>query len=103
MSSSERPSLEAPVNATQRPILKAPVWKPEIGAYFFSGGLAGASALLAFVARGRGNHRLARRALLTAAAGAAVSPALLIPALARPARFHHRLRVLKVTSPMNVQ
>ena len=102
MSSSERPRLEAPVNATQRPILKALVWKPEIGAYFFSGGLAGASALLAFVARGRGNHRLARRALLTAAAGAAVSPALLISDLGRPERFHHMLRVFKVTSPMSV-
>ena len=102
MNATERSTHQVPVNATERPILKAPVWKPEIGIYFFSGGMAGASALLAFFARGRGNHRLARRALLTAAAGAAVSPPLLISDLGRPERFHHMLRVFKVTSPMSV-
>ena len=90
------------MNSSEGPFLKAPLWKPEIGAYLFSGGLAGASAVLAFVARSRGNHRLARRALLTAAAGAAVSPPLLISDLGRPERFHHMLRVFKVTSPMSV-
>src|SRR5439155_8059218 len=31
-----------------RPVIKEPVWKPEIPFYFFTGGLAGASAGLAF-------------------------------------------------------
>ena len=38
-----------------RPVLKAPVWKPEVPIYFFTGGIAGASAGLALAARLRGN------------------------------------------------
>ena len=85
-----------------RPLLKGPVWEPDIAAYLFTGGLAGASATLAAAARRRGNEVLARRALMVALAGLIVSPALLIRDLGRPARFHHMLRVLKVTSPMSV-
>jgi hypothetical protein len=85
-----------------RPVLKAPVWKPEIPWYFFFGGLAGASSGLALGARLVGNDLLARRALLAAAAGSAVSPALLIKDLGRPERFYNMLRVFKVTSPMSV-
>jgi len=84
------------------PVLKQPVWKPEVGLYFFFGGLAGASALLAFGARLAGNGRLARSALLAAFAGAAVSPPLLIADLGRPARFLNMFRVLKPTSPMSI-
>ena len=83
-------------------VLKQPVWKPEVGLYFFFGGLAGASALLAFGARLAGNGRLARSALLAAFAGAAVSPPLLIADLGRPARFLNMFRVLKPTSPMSI-
>lgn len=84
------------------PVLKPPVWKPEVGVYLFTGGLAGGSAVLAATARAQGNDVLARRALGTALAGAAVSPPLLIKDLGVPRRFHHMLRVVKVTSPMNV-
>jgi hypothetical protein len=85
-----------------RPILKRPVWKPLIAVYFFFGGLAGASSLLAFAARIAGNQRLARNASLIAAAGVAASPPLLILDLGRPARFLNMLRVFKVSSPMSV-
>jgi formate-dependent nitrite reductase membrane component NrfD len=85
-----------------RPVLKEPVWKPEIPWYFFTGGLAGASSGLALGARLAGNDILARRALLAAAAGSAVSPILLIKDLGRPERFYNMLRVFKVTSPMSV-
>jgi hypothetical protein len=85
-----------------RPIIKGPIWKPEIGAYFFTGGLAGASSLLALAAHLRGNERLARNASLIAAASTAASPPLLIADLGRPARFLNMLRVFKVTSPMSV-
>jgi formate-dependent nitrite reductase membrane component NrfD len=85
-----------------RPILKRPVWKPYIAAYFFTGGLAGGSSLLAFAARMRGNDRLARNASLIAAAGVIASPPLLILDLGRPKRFLNMLRVFKVTSPMSV-
>jgi hypothetical protein len=85
-----------------RPVVKEPVWEPSIALYLFSGGLAGASAGLALAARLTGRQRLARRCSLVAAAAAAVSPPLLIEDLGRPERFHHMLRVFKVTSPMSV-
>jgi formate-dependent nitrite reductase membrane component NrfD len=85
-----------------RPILKEPTWTWEIPAYFFAGGLAGASAVLSSAARVSGNETLARRALYIGAVADLVSPALLISDLGRPERFHHMLRVVKVTSPMNL-
>src|SRR4051794_15467967 len=85
-----------------RPILKEPVWTPEIPIYFFVGGMAGASATLAFVADTAGNRELARRAWAGALAGGTGSPALLISDLRRPSRFLNMLRMFKVTSPMSV-
>jgi formate-dependent nitrite reductase membrane component NrfD len=85
-----------------RPILKPHPWKPAIAAYFFTGGLAGASAMLAAGARLTGNDRLARSAGLVSAAGYACSPPLLIYDLGRPERFLNMLRVFKPTSPMSV-
>src|SRR5205085_2647392 len=85
-----------------RPVLKKPVWKWYIPAYFFSGGLAGASSTLAGAARLRGNDGLARRAALVSLAGIAVSPVFLIADLGRPARFYNMLRVAKPTSPMSM-
>ena len=85
-----------------RPILKEPVWTREIPIYFFLGGTAGAAAPFALLCEARGDHGLARRAWLLALAGVGVSPALLISDLGRPERFHHMLRVVKPTSPMNM-
>jgi hypothetical protein len=85
-----------------RPILKEPVWKPEIPWYFFTGGLSGATSSLAAAARLSGNEVLARRALLVAAGASAVNPLLLVKDLGRPRRFLNMLRVFKVTSPMSV-
>ncbi|HUJ56797.1 MAG TPA: NrfD/PsrC family molybdoenzyme membrane anchor subunit [Gaiellaceae bacterium] len=85
-----------------RPVIKEPVWTWEIPTYFFTGGLAGASAVLSSSARLTGNEKLARTALYVGAVADLVSPALLISDLGRPERFHHMLRVVKVTSPMNV-
>jgi formate-dependent nitrite reductase membrane component NrfD len=85
-----------------RPVIKQPVWKPEIPIYFFTGGLAGASAGLAFAARVSGNEKLARVATGNAFAAIAVSPVLLISDLGKPSRFLNMLRVFKVTSPMSI-
>src|SRR5919202_3085725 len=85
-----------------RAVLKEPTWTWEIPAYFFAGGLAGASSGLALTARLTGNDRLARRALLAALGGAAASPVFLISDLGRPERFYNMLRVVKPTSPMSV-
>ena len=85
-----------------RPVIKEPVWTWEIPTYFFTGGLAGASAVLSTAAKLSGNEQLSTRALYIGAVADLVSPALLISDLGRPERFHHMLRVVKVTSPMNV-
>jgi hypothetical protein len=85
-----------------RPVIKEPVWEPEIPVYFFTGGLGGASAVLSTVARVRGNEVLARRSLYVEAAAEALSPLLLTADLGRPERFLNMLRVFKPTSPMSV-
>jgi DMSO reductase anchor subunit len=85
-----------------RPVIKEPVWTPEIPAYFFAGGMAGASAGLAYLAERTDNEVLARRAWTVALGGIAVSPALLISDLGVPSRFLNMLRMFKVTSPMSV-
>jgi formate-dependent nitrite reductase membrane component NrfD len=85
-----------------RPIVKEPVWKPEIPLYFFTGGLAGASSVLHGVARLTGNEQLAKTSLYVGAAADVVSPVLLVSDLGRPERFLNMLRVFKVTSPMSV-
>ena len=85
-----------------RPIVKEPVWTWEVPVYFFFGGMAGAASPFALFADLQGDRMLARRAWLVAMTGVAVSPAMLISDLGRPERFHHMLRVVKPTSPMNI-
>lgn len=92
----------APTSYHGQAILKEPVWTWEIPCYFYTGGLGGASAGMAWLAGARGNDVLARRAWAAAAAGIAVSPVLLTSDLGRPARFLNMLRMFKVTSPMSV-
>jgi formate-dependent nitrite reductase membrane component NrfD len=84
------------------PVLKEPTWTWEIPAYFFTGGVSGASSVLSLSAKLFGNEKLSRRALYIGAVFDAVSPLLLVSDLGRPERFHHMLRVFKITSPMNV-
>jgi formate-dependent nitrite reductase membrane component NrfD len=93
---------EEPRSYYGQPVIKRPVWTPEVPMYFFFGGMAGASAGLAFAARLTRNKRLARAATRNAFIGIAVSPPLLISDLGRPERFLHMLRVFKVTSPMSL-
>jgi len=84
------------------PVLKPPVWKKEIAGYLFTGGLAGASSVLAGAARLSGRPGLARVARRVALGGALASPALLIKDLGKPERFVNMLRVVRPTSPMNM-
>ena len=87
------------------PVLKEHVWKPAVPAYFYVGGLAGASAALGAAALCSGSPRLrglSRRTRAIAAGGAIVSAALLIEDLGRPSRFFNMLRVFRPTSPMSV-
>jgi formate-dependent nitrite reductase membrane component NrfD len=85
-----------------RPVVKEPVWEPEIPWYLFTGGVAGGCSVLHGIARVSGNHRLAKSSLFVGAAADIVSPILLISDLGRPERFLNMLRVFKVTSPMSV-
>jgi hypothetical protein len=86
-----------------RPILKQPVWKqPDVPAYLFVGGLAGASAVLAEGAAMTDRPALRRVARLAAAAGAMLGTVALVHDLGRPERFLNMLRVFKVTSPLSI-
>ncbi len=85
-----------------QPVIKEPIWTWEIPMYFFTGGLAGASAGLGYLSGLRGNDVLARRAWTGALAGVALSPLFLISDLGRPMRFMNMFRMFKVTSPMSV-
>jgi formate-dependent nitrite reductase membrane component NrfD len=97
-----RPEIGATHAAATRPIIKQPVWTWEIPLYFYAGGLAGASAALAYGAGLTGNERLARRSWAAAMVGVTASPLFLISDLGKPSRFFNMLRVFKVTSPMSV-
>jgi hypothetical protein len=85
-----------------RPVLKKPVWKHWIPAYFFAGGLAGGSSLLAEALAWSGDRRAARRAHGTALAAIGAGAVFLVADLGRQDRFHHMLRVFRPSSPMNV-
>jgi formate-dependent nitrite reductase membrane component NrfD len=85
------------------PVLKAPLWTWEVPLYFFVGGIAGVSAVIAFAAQVFGSDAaLTRAALWVAIIGATICPVLLIADLGRPARFLNMLRVAKIQSPMSV-
>jgi formate-dependent nitrite reductase membrane component NrfD len=85
-----------------RPVIKPPVWEPEVPMYFFTGGLGGASALFSLTARLLGRDEQAKRMLYVEFVSELISPALLTADLGRPERFLNMLRVFKVTSPMSV-
>ena len=85
------------------PLLKQPVWSPEVPIYFFVGGAAGAAAMIGAAARiSDADDRLVRDARRIAAIGGLLSAPLLIADLGRPERFLNMLRVFKPQSPMSV-
>src|SRR2546423_4059805 len=86
-----------------QPVVKPPVWTWEVPLYFFMGGLAGMSALIAAGAVIFHHVDLTRTALWVAAIGGAVlSPLLLIMDLGRPRLFLNMLRVFKHRSAMSM-
>ena len=85
-----------------RPVLKAPVWKHDIPAYLFTGGLAAGSSLIAAgadYARLPGLRRVGRVSSLGALTA---STYFLVNDLGRPDRLLNMLRVAKPTSPMSM-
>lgn len=84
-------------------VIKSPVWKvPDVPAYLYLGGMAGASATMALLADCTGRRQLCRVGRLAAATGSAASVVALVHDLGRPARFLNMLRVFKPTSPLSV-
>jgi hypothetical protein len=86
-----------------QPVVKPPVWTWEVPLYFFFGGIAGMSAVIASGALIFNQVDLARMAMWVAAiAGAILSPVLLIMDLGRPRLFLNMLRVFKHRSAMSM-
>jgi formate-dependent nitrite reductase membrane component NrfD len=87
------------------PILKRPTWNHEVAAYFFFGGISAGAALIGSLAEvfgGDERKELARTAHYVSFATLLPCPPLLIDDLGRPERFHHMLRIVKPSSPMNL-
>ncbi len=88
-----------------QPMLKEPVWEPTIPTYFYVGGVSGATAALAAAAQliaPDSMRLLIQRGRWIGMTGSLMSASLLIYDLGRPIRFINMLRVVRVTSPMNV-
>src|SRR3954447_10418488 len=85
-----------------QPVVKPPVWTWEIPVYFFVGGLAGMSAVIAAGAAAFHHVEITRTAMWFAAIGAILSPILLILDLGRPRLFINMLRVFKPQSAMSM-
>jgi hypothetical protein len=85
------------------PVVKPPVWTWEIPIYFFMGGIAGMSTVIASGAIIFHHIDLARTAMWIASiAGTILSPILLIMDLGRPRLFLNMLRVFKHRSAMSM-
>src|SRR6266849_2373396 len=88
-----------------RPVLKAPLWRWEIIWYFFFGGLAAGSYIIASIASlfGSPDDRLvARTGYYLSLLAVLPCPFLLIKDLGRPERFLNMLRMFKGRSPMSM-
>jgi formate-dependent nitrite reductase membrane component NrfD len=86
------------------PVVKAPPWRPFVPAYFYVGGTAGASLVIAAAASlGDPDLRpLVVRGRAVGVAGIALGSLLLVADLGQPSRFLNMLRVFRPTSPLNV-
>ncbi|GAC1517323.1 MAG: polysulfide reductase NrfD [Acidimicrobiales bacterium] len=85
----------------ERAVLKEPTWRWYIPAYFYAGGLAAGSSMLAAGLSATGQAAAARRARWVALPAIAAGSVFLVADLGRPERFHHMLRVAKPSSPMS--
>lgn len=98
------PAQDSPTYYDQ-PMLKQPVWRWAIPAYFYVGGVSGATTALCaastLLAPGR-HPELVRAGRWVGALADVASAGLLVEDLGRPARFLMMLRVFRASSPMSV-
>jgi hypothetical protein len=85
-----------------RPVVKAPVWKWDIPAYLFTGGLSAGASLIAAGADATGRERLRRSSRWTSLGAIGASTYFLVHDLGVPSRFLNMMRVAKPTSPMSM-
>jgi len=86
-----------------RQVIHTPAWKvPDVPAYLYLGGMAGAAAVMGAAGDATGNDHLRRAGRFTAFGGSMLSLGFLIHDLGRPSRFLNMLRVFKVTSPLSM-
>lgn len=85
-----------------RPVVKPPVWKWDIPAYLFTGGLSAGASLIAAGADATGRQRLRRSSRWTSLGAIGASTYFLVHDLGVPSRFLNMLRVAKPTSPMSM-
>ena len=88
-----------------RPVLKAPVWSWAIIWYFFFGGLAAGSYIIASIASlfgSRDDRAVARAGYYLSLLAVLPCPPLLIKDLGRPERFLNMFRMFKLKSPMSM-
>jgi len=96
---------QARITYYDQPAIHKPHWKWLIITYFFLGGIAGGSYVIASIAElfGSGEQRpIVRAGRLISLAALLPCPALLILDLGRPERFLNMLRVVKLRSPMSI-
>lgn len=88
-----------------QPIIKRPTWRWYIPFYFFLGGVASGASFIGALAElfgGKEHRSTVRNARYLALVLALICPIPLIVDLGRPQRFHHMLRVFKLSSPLSV-
>ncbi len=88
-----------------QPIIKRPTWRWYIPFYFFLGGIASGASFIGALAElfgGKEHRSTVRNARYLSLALAMLCPIPLIMDLGRPERFHHMLRVFKISSPLSV-
>lgn len=88
-----------------RPAIKPSHYKWLIASYLFTGGLAGASQIIAALADlfGReGDRSVVRAGRYLALLGAILSPIFLVRDLQTPKRFYNMMRIFRPTSPMSI-
>lgn len=86
------------------PVIKAPVWKWYIPAYYYFGGTAGAALVIGAAAQLHAPtlNPLIKRSHWIGTIGSSIGGLLLIADLGRPMRFLAMMRVFRPTSPMNL-